>query len=146
MSMEYCIGGRSNHPHLLVRPVVVPSYAPTVKRCYPADMGLSRLSSVSNGSYFPRYEIGACAWIIASPDGREWIEGGGLIHGEPHKQNSYRSQIGGQLDIASLLHSIQLPPSSYHITTVCDGLAALESVDYVHLFCTTIWSKNTQYD
>ena len=30
---------------------------------------------VSDGSYFPIEEVGSCGWIIATPDGSEWIEG-----------------------------------------------------------------------
>ena len=46
---------------------------------------------VSDGSYFPIQEVGACGWIISTPDGGEWIEGGGVIPGLQSDQNSYRS-------------------------------------------------------
>ena len=36
---------------------------------------------VSDDSYFPIEEVGICGWIIATPDGCEWIEGGGIIPG-----------------------------------------------------------------
>ena len=49
--------------------------------------------AVSDGSYYPRYEVGACAWVIASSDGEEWIEGGGGVPGVPKDQNSYRSEL-----------------------------------------------------
>ena len=83
---------------------------------------------ISDGSYFPRYNIGSCAWILSTPDGKEWIEGGGVILGVLHEQNSYRNELGGQLGIISFINMIILPYSKYHITTVCDGLAALKSV------------------
>ena len=37
--------------------------------------------AVSDGSYFPNERVGACAWIISSSDGSEWIQGGGVIPG-----------------------------------------------------------------
>ena len=35
----------------------------------------SKAYTVSNGSYFPISQTGACAWIIATRDGAEWIKG-----------------------------------------------------------------------
>ena len=36
--------------------------------------------TVSDGSYFEDFDIGACGWIVATPpDAEAWIEGGGLI-------------------------------------------------------------------
>ena len=35
--------------------------------------------AVSDGSYFPTTSTGACAWIVATSDGTQWIKGGGLI-------------------------------------------------------------------
>lgn len=35
--------------------------------------------AVSDGSYYPRYNVGACAWVITLSDGDEWIEGGGMV-------------------------------------------------------------------
>ena len=37
--------------------------------------------AVSDSSYFSNERVGACAWIISSSDGSEWIEGGGIIPG-----------------------------------------------------------------
>ena len=48
---------------------------------------------ISDGSYFPQGQIGSCSWILASSDGSEWIEGGGIIPGPKHKQSSYRSEL-----------------------------------------------------
>ena len=48
--------------------------------------------------------------------------------GVPKDQNSYRSELAGQLGIASFFESICLPANSYHSFTLCDGLAALNSV------------------
>ena len=61
---------------------------------------------ISNGSYVPIQEVGACGWIISTPDGTEWIEGRGAIPGLKSGQNSYRSKLGGQLDIAPLVSTL----------------------------------------
>ena len=39
--------------------------------------------AVSDGSFFPEEQVGSCAWIIATSDGKEWIRGGGIIPGPP---------------------------------------------------------------
>ena len=80
---------------------------------------------MSDGSYFPLQQVGACAWVIASSDGTEWICGGGLIPGS--EQSSYRSELGGLLGMASAIHSILLPPDTRptYIITLCDGLSDL---------------------
>lgn len=80
---------------------------------------------VNDGSYFPWYKVWACGWLIATPDGTLWIEGGGIVHSVHHEKNSYQSKIAGQLGVTTLFDSIILPISSYHIFIVCDGLAAL---------------------
>ena len=88
--------------------------------------------AVSDGSYYPDTQIGSCGWIIASTNGGEWIQGGGIIPGDKKDQCSHRSELGGQVGIASFLHSLLLPPSTNppltHITTICDGLSALNQV------------------
>ena len=74
--------------------------------------------AVSDGSYFEEYDIGACGWIIATPDSKEWIEGGGLV---PDASDSYRCELAGQVGIASFLEeSIILqnhngPPPGYSV-------------------------------
>ena len=83
---------------------------------------------VSDGSYFPIQEVGACGWIISTPDGTEWIEGGGVIPGLKSDQNSYRSELGSQLGIAAFISSVNFPHGNYTMKTVCDGLAALNRV------------------
>jgi len=61
----------------------------------------------SDGSYYPNEKVGAAAWIIITSDGTtEWIEGGGVLPGPADVQNSYRSELGGQVGIASCLQSI----------------------------------------
>ena len=88
--------------------------------------------NVSDGFYYPDSQTGSCGWIIASMNGGEWIQGGGIIPGDKKDQYSHRSELGGQVGIASFLHSILLPPSirppNPHITTICDGLSALNQV------------------
>lgn len=44
---------------------------------------------VSKGSCSPIQEVGSCGWIISTSDGSEWIEGGGIIPGLTHDQNTY---------------------------------------------------------
>ena len=80
--------------------------------------------AVSDGSYFEEYDIGACGWIIATPDGEEWIEGGGLV---PDASDSYRCELAGQVGIASFLESIIIdnPNGRPQVTVSCDGLSAL---------------------
>ena len=64
---------------------------------------------VSDGFYYPHKRIGACDRIVATPNGKEWIKGGDLIPGTPDDQGAYRSELGGQLIIASFTSSIILP-------------------------------------
>ena len=86
--------------------------------------------AVSDGSFFPNDKIGSCAWVVSTPDGTEFIKGGGLIPGPPQSQSSYRSELGGQLGLAAFISNIKLPPSfSTNITVACDGLAAIRQVD-----------------
>ena len=59
--------------------------------------------AVSDGSFYPNEKVGAAAWIIITPDGTEWIEGGGVLPGPADVQNSYRSELGGQVGIVSCL-------------------------------------------
>ena len=88
--------------------------------------------AVSDGSYFPKSDIGAYAWIIATPDGSQWIQGGGIIPGEDEVQDPYRSELGGQLGLAAVITSIILlhnHPKS--ITVACAGKVALNRVNMV---------------
>lgn len=81
--------------------------------------------AVSDGSYFPDEDVGACAWIIATPTGSEWITGGGLM---PDGDDSYRAELGGQVGIASALEGLELLPGHTipSIKCFCDGLSALK--------------------
>lgn len=89
--------------------------------------------AVRDGSFFPLEKVGSCAWIVSSPDGAEWIQGGGIIPGEDAEQNSYRSELGGALGVAIIMDYIQLPVlpplSKYNIKFCCDGLSALQIVN-----------------
>ena len=40
--------------------------------------------AVSDGSFFPLERVGACAWIVSTPDGTEWMQGGGAVPGEEY--------------------------------------------------------------
>ena len=80
--------------------------------------------AVSDGSFYKEHNIGACGWIIATPDAEEWIEGGGLV---PDTSDSYRTELAGQLGIAAFLESIIIDnlEATPTITVSCDGLSAL---------------------
>ena len=39
--------------------------------------------AASGGIFFPLEEVGTCAWIIATPDRKEWNKGGQIVQGEP---------------------------------------------------------------
>ena len=84
--------------------------------------------AVSDRPYYPNEEVGACAWTISTPDGKERVQGGGVIPGVSKEQNSYRAELGGQLGIANFIECVDVPPGSYKIKTVCDGLSALDKV------------------
>ena len=88
--------------------------------------------AISDGSFSPRNKVGSCAWILSSPDGREWIKGGGILPGDHTEQGSYRSELGGQCGIAVTVDCIDLPNpitgELCHITSICDVLASLNKV------------------
>ena len=85
---------------------------------------------VSDRSYYPNEKVGAAAWMIITPDGTEWIEGGGVLLCPADVQNSYRSELGGQVGIASCLQSIKHEFDGQETTllTACDNLGALNKV------------------
>lgn len=83
---------------------------------------------MSDGSYYPFEDVGACAWIILTPDGKEIVQGGGVIPGLRKDQNSYRAELDDQLGITVIVESVDVPQGAYQIKTVCDGLAALNKV------------------
>ena len=81
---------------------------------------------VSDGSFYPHDEVGACAWKIFTPCLTQWIQAGGLVPGPPSQQSAYRSEVAGQTGIALFLHAICLPQTIRPtITTSCDGISAL---------------------
>ena len=47
--------------------------------------------AVSDGSYYPNEEVGACAWTISTPYGQERIQGGGGLFQD---QKRTRTAIG----------------------------------------------------
>ena len=51
--------------------------------------------AVSDGSYFPIHKVGACAWVVATPDGMQWISGGGIVPGTADDQSAYRNELAG---------------------------------------------------
>ena len=86
--------------------------------------------AVSDGSLFPASKAGACACIVSTKDGLEWIKGGGIIQGHTYDQDPYRSELGGQVGLASIITAIILPTgASPNITVACDGEAAIDRVN-----------------
>ena len=85
--------------------------------------------AVSDGSFFPDSQTGACGWIIATPDNAdEWVQGGGLIPGDPEIQSAYRSELGGQLGISAFVESLLLDlpvGTKLPLRSACDGISAL---------------------
>ena len=78
---------------------------------------------VSDGSfYLADYQVGACAWILATPGGQEWIEGRGLVPNSPEEQSAYRSELAGQVGAVSFVDLIDIEAS------YCDSLSALNQV------------------
>jgi hypothetical protein len=69
----------------------------------------SKAYAVSDGSYYPTYQTGVCAWILATRDVSEWIKGGGIIPGCKDDQDPYRSELGGQVGLAVFISTIDLP-------------------------------------
>ena len=87
---------------------------------------------VSDGSFFPDYQVGACAWILATPDGDEWIETGGLVQGLPEDQSAYRSELAGQVGAVSFIDAIDINvQNNTTLTTSCDGISARRQVGKV---------------
>ena len=80
--------------------------------------------AVSDGSFYPNEKVGSAARIIITPDGTEWIEGGGVLPGPADVQNSYRSELGGQVGIVSCLKSLQqeFDGQETSLLTACDTL------------------------
>ena len=104
----------------------------------------SKAYAVSDGSYYPTYQTGACAWILATRDGSEWIKGGGIIPGCKDDQDPYRSELGGQVGLAAFISAIDLPTGvTPNITIACDGLAALNRV---HIESNIIKANMTNVD
>ena len=83
--------------------------------------------AISDRSYYPNEKVGAAAWMIITPDGTEWIEGGGVLLCPADVQNSYRSELGEQVGIASCLHCIkqEFNGQQTSLLTTCDNLRYL---------------------
>ena len=94
------------------------------------ELLMGKAYAVSDSSYFPISQTGACAWIVSTRDGTEWIKGGGIIPGCKEDQDPYRSELGGQVGLASVITAIILPSGTTpNITIACDGEAAINRVN-----------------
>ena len=84
--------------------------------------------TVGDGSYFEDRMICTCGWIISSPDGEEWIKGGGYIPGREEDLNSYRGELGSLVGIVNCLEALQplLTQSSNGIITASDNDSAVD--------------------
>jgi hypothetical protein len=94
--------------------------------------------AISDRSYYPNEKVGAAAWMIITPDGTEWIEGGGVLLCPADVQNSYRSELGEQVGIASCLHCIkqEFNGQQTSLLTTCDNLR------YLAITCNNLGALN----
>ena len=100
--------------------------------------------AVSDGSYFPIHKVGACAWVVATPDGTQWISGGGIVPGTADDQSAYRSELAGQVGIVAFLEALIFEDNpDLSITTLCDGISALQKV---HLTMTNLRANSKHVD
>ena len=80
--------------------------------------------------------MGACGWVVVTPDGTQWISGGGIVPGTMDDQSAYRSKLAGQVGIVAFLEALIFTDNpDLSITTLCDGISALQKV---HLTMTNL--------
>ena len=85
--------------------------------------------AVSDGSFFPSHHIGACGWIVSTPDLSEWIQGGCIISGTLDTHSAYRAELGGLTGVALFFHSIIIPElDNVKQSIYCDCLSALKNI------------------
>ena len=65
--------------------------------------------TASDCSYYPHDQVVACAWILSTPDTKEWIKGGGFIPGDKNDQSAYMSELGVQLGISLFIFKLIIP-------------------------------------
>ena len=83
---------------------------------------------VSDGSFYPSHHIGACAWIISTPDLSEWIQGGCIIPGPLDIHSAYRAEIGGLVGTVLCFSTIVLQDSvSREQTVISDCTSSLNN-------------------
>ena len=100
--------------------------------------------AVSDGSYFPIHKMGACAWVVATPDSTQWISGVGIVPDTADDQSAYRSELAGQVDIVAFLEALIFEDNpDLSITTLCDGISALQKV---HLTMTNLRANSKHVD
>lgn len=65
--------------------------------------------AVSDGLSYPITHLGACGWIISTPDQKEWIQGGCIIPGDLVIHNAYMTDLGERTGIALFFNTFIIP-------------------------------------
>ena len=76
----------------------------------------------SDGSFYPLAHIGACGWVVSTPDMTEWIQGGCIVPGDLSIHSAYRAELGGLTAIALFFNTLITPTNdtiSQNIFTDC---------------------------
>ena len=85
--------------------------------------------NISDGTFYPSHHIGACGWIVATPDLQQWIQGGCVVPGKPSIHSAYRAELCGLAGIAFFFNSIILPiNASFHQSVFSDCKSALKRI------------------
>ena len=65
---------------------------------------------------------------MSTPDGNEWIKGGGFVPGRQEDLNSYRGELGSLVGIVNCLEALFsiLDCSSHGIITASDNVSAVD--------------------
>ena len=78
--------------------------------------------AVSDGSYYPHYNLGGCGWIVSTPDMSEWFQGGCIIPGNRSMHSAYCTELSGLVGLSFFFSSLCTPPPtqlSQEITSDC---------------------------
>ena len=85
--------------------------------------------SVSDGTFFPSHQIGAFAWIVSTPDLKEWIQGSSIVPGNRSIHSAFRAELCGLAGIAFFFNTINLNvENSHHQSVFCDCKSALKRI------------------
>lgn len=91
-----------------------------------------KAKAVCDGSYFPEEQVGAAAWVFEEDITDTSISGAMPVVGQKEEQNPCRSETMGIYCV--LLHLLQICQqhriSKGNITIYCDGLSAIQQLQY----------------